>query len=164
MATTFKSDNFWVPMPTCPGVGIALFRDFTFTFAAAFVINDVVQLFKFPAKGAPICFDAFFIDVPDLDSSGSPAVTLALGDEDTVTQFVLQSAHTVGQSAGFLASEGAVANGGAALGSMPVIYTSDKTLALKVIAAPTTGVASGVIKGWAMYHYIGAPSTVDSRP
>src|SRR5580765_5553424 len=156
MATTYFADNYNVPMPTYPGVGVALIREFTFTMAAAFVINDLVRLCKFPATGAPMALDSYYLDVPDLDTATGAA--LSIGDEDTPGQFVaIQTA--VGQAPGKLSLP---VNG--LVGSLPVQYSAARHLQLKITTAPTTGTTTGVIKGWCMYHFLGAPSALPSRP
>ena len=69
MATTYNADNYGVPMPSCPFVGVVLRRDFLFTVAVALVINDVIQCCKIPGAGAPLILDNFFIDCADLEEA-----------------------------------------------------------------------------------------------
>ena len=153
MATTYKADNYAQPMPAVPAAGISVKRVFKFTVAAAFVINDIVKLCPIKA-GSGIILDDYYIDVPDLDTNGAPAIKLDLGDNDTAAKFI--AASTVGQAAGLLVptSTGAVA------AALPVKYTADNDFALKINTAPATGATSVSIKGWLSYHNIGVASII----
>lgn len=153
MATVYKADNYAHPMPSCPGVGVTLTREFLYTVTAAFIINDTIKLCPIPGEG-DVVVSEWFLDIPDLDSGGTPTFKLDLGDTDTAAKFV--SANTTGQSAGFLHSTAS----GAVAASTPVEYTAAKDLILKVNTAPQTGATSGVIQGFMRYHYVGIASVL----
>lgn len=154
MATTYFADNYNVPMPNHPGVGVSLKRSFLFTFAVAFVINDIVKLCRIPGGGTPIVITDFYIDVPDLDTDVSPAIALSVGITATPGAFVaIQTA--VGQSAGKLSMDG---DGVAAY--LPKQFSTNDDFLLKITTGPATGATSGSIRGWLEYHHVGAASPV----
>lgn len=154
MATTYYADNYAIPMPNHPGVGISLKREFLFTITAALVINDVIKLCRIPGAGTPIVITDFYIDVPLLDTNVSLAVALSVGIAATPGAFVAIQT-TVGQSAGKLSMDG---DGLAA--ALPKQFTTNDDFLMKITTAPGTSVTSGTMKGWMEYHYIGAPSPV----
>lgn len=109
-----------------------------FTFPAAPVINDVVQMLKVP-KGAVVVDVALGAD--DLDTNGSPAITLDVGDGGDPDRYI--AASTIAQT-----------------GAAPVqtmlktgfgfAYTADDTIDILVKAAPATG-AVGTVRLMATY-------------
>lgn len=138
-------------MPACPMVGVSLTREFKFTFTTGFILNDLVKLCRIPGLGTPLIVTDYFIDIPDLDTS--TGIVLDLGDDDNDDEYILGS--TVGQAVGKLIP----ANGVAA--ALPVQHTTAENLVLHIDTAATgTPLASGSIKGWMRYHYVGAPSPI----
>lgn len=149
-ATTYFADNYGTPMPSHPGVGVLITREFLYTISVAFIIADLIKLCKIPGLGTPIIISNYYIDVPDLDTS--TGVTLDLGDNTTADKFV--AAATVGQAVGKLTP---AVNGVA--GIMPCQYSTAQDLVLKIKSAATgTAATTGVIKGFMSYYYVGAPS------
>src|ERR1043166_7311373 len=149
-ATTYKADNYADPMPSFPGAGVALIREFLYTITAAFVINDVVKLCRIPAG---VVVYGYFIDVPDLDSS--TGIRLALGDNTTANLYITGEA-TVGVGAGKLTpgSQGVAA-------AIPKSYSAANDFALKVTTAATgTAATTGVFRGHMSYFYNGVPTPV----
>jgi hypothetical protein len=153
MATTYNADNYGVPMPSCPFVGVVLRRDFLFTVAVALVINDVIQCCKIPGAGAPLILDNFFIDVADLDT-GAGACQLSVGDGGSPARFVAAQ-NTVGANAGKLTAQGNGVNA-----SLPVQYAINENFVIKCTVAPSTGATAVVIKGFIEYHLVGQPSPI----
>lgn len=153
MATARSADNYGNPMPEVAAAGQSFIRDFVITIGAAIVINDTWKLGLLPGakSGGKFILEEYFIDMPDVDTNGSPAVKWDLGDTDTAAKFV--AASTKGQSAGIITPH----NDGVAA-ALPVAYTADKDLILKCNTAPGTSVTSGTIKGWYRGHYEGVPS------
>lgn len=148
----YYADNYGVPMPSCPFVGVSLTRDFKYTLTAAFILNDTIKLCRIPGLGTPIVITDYFIDVPDLDTS--TGIALDLGDNTTAAKFT--AASTVGQAVGKLTP---AVNGVAA--SIPSQYTTAQDFVLKIQTAATgTAATSGIIKGWMRYFYVGAPSPI----
>lgn len=148
MATTYKADNYSDPFETSP-LPHAIVRPFLFTLSAAFVIEDVIQLVPIQALSGVVLLE-YYIDVPDLDSNGTPLITLDLGFDGTNEEDDLVDGATVGQAVGKITP---AVNGVA--GAMPKTLTTDKILQLHVDAAPATGATTGVIKGWLSYVYYG---------
>ncbi|MBC8642127.1 hypothetical protein IAG25_35570 [Caballeronia sp. EK] len=105
---------------------------FTYALAGALVINDMLQSPMFD-EGTTI------VDVtvvtPDLDSSGSPAVTLDVGYGVDPDYFI--AASTVGQAGGVARASAATA--------LPLTLTADDTIDIVVKAAPATSATSGTI-------------------
>lgn len=151
MATTYYAANYYDPFPTIPGPSIMMAREFYFAVSVALVINDIIKLSPIVAF-QPLIIDDYFIDLPDLDTGGTPALQLDLGDNTTDDLFV--AATTKGQSAAKLtpAVDGAS-------GALPREYTSSNDFALHVDTAPQTGATGVAIRGWLKFHglsYVGS--------
>lgn len=110
----------------------------SYALAAALVVNDVIQMVKVPA-GATIVNT--ILSVPDLDSNGSPAIVLAVGDGSDDDRFVTGS--TVGQAGGTVMSNTPTGTGYA--------YAAEDTVDVKVTTAPATGATSGTITLTVLY-------------
>lgn len=153
MATAYSATNYSDPMPSYPGVGVSLCREFAFTASVALVINDTIKLCRIPCRGAEIVIEDWVLDIPDLDSGA--ALEFQLGDGTTADLFM--AANTVGQSAGRVDSfaEGAAAT----VPSKVAAASADKIFTLKVSTAPAGGGTSVTpIRGYMRYHYVGIPT------
>jgi hypothetical protein len=104
----------------------------TYELSAALVINDVIQMVKIP-KGATVTDVTLATD--DLDSNGTPAIVLEVGDDGDTDRFI--AASTVAQAGG-VTTLGNIAGFGYA-------YTAENTIDVKVPTAPATGATSGTI-------------------
>ena len=145
MATAYTADNYARPIESNPGVGVSITREFRYTIAAAFVINDTIKLCRIPVG---VVVTDYFIDVPDLDTS--TGLRLQLGDNTTAGKYITGEA-TVGVGPGKLtpAVQGVAA-------SLPFHYTAANDLVITIsTAASGTAAASGVFRGWMRYHYFG---------
>jgi len=149
MATVYRADNYKDPMPSNPGVGVTLTREFEFLVGTAFIINDSVELCPL-AKGLAIVLDEWFLDCPDLDTNACPVIVVDLGDNDTSDKFL--AASDVGLAGGLRDS---MQDGVAA--SLPVSYIAgaDKDFIFTVTTAPATGATAVTIRGWIRYHFSG---------
>ena len=107
----------------------------TYTIAAAFVVNDVIQMVKIP-KGATI--NEVILNTTDLDTS--TGVVLAVGDGNDVDRFIKDSA--IGQTGGTARlGAGIVDNAG-----NNYTYTADDTIDVKVTTAATgTAATTGTV-------------------
>ena len=105
----------------------------SYTFAAAFVINDVITIGAVPA-GATI--QGIDVDVPSLDTS--TGVTWSVGDASSAGRFIANN--TSGRS-----STGAIVYGPSVVGSLNYTYAATTPLQMKITAAPTSGATSGTI-------------------
>lgn len=152
MATVYLADNYSQPMPTAGFAGIQMVRDFLFTVSTAFVINDTVKLCQIPGISG-IVVDNWFLSMPDLDTHTTPLVRVQLGDTDTADKFM--AAYDATSTADDLAAK---INGVVAI--LPVSYSANKDLILKVSTAPATGATGVVIKGQLYYHEIGPATPV----
>ena len=94
-------------------------------------LNDVIQMVKVP-KGATV-LDVILVST-DIDTNGSPAVVLAVGDGDDNDYYVTGS--TIGQAGGIVRSN--------ALTAKPKTYTADDTIDVTVTTAAATA-ATGTI-------------------
>lgn len=134
MATTFVSTNTGAANAV-PGIGdghqIKAVAG-VYTLAAALVINDVIQSPTIP-KGATI-LDVLVVTT-DLDTNGTPLITLDVGYGDDPDYFV--AASTTGQTGGVIRSSAVTAK--------PLTLTVNDTIDVLVKAAPATGATSGTI-------------------
>jgi|GEM_PF-5415328 hypothetical protein len=125
----------------------------TFSFAipaSGLGLGDSVTLLKIPAYCALI---DFAIDCPQLDSAGSPTVTIDLGDGANSQRYI--AAGALGRSAtatvltpGTIAG---IAGGNWQQGALPYRYAAADNLVLKIHAAPTTPTVNGTITGHALF-------------
>lgn len=107
---------------------------------AALAANDVIEMVKIPA-GATI--DEIILEATDLDTGGTPAIILDVGDGDDADRFIDGS--VVGKTGG-------VDRLGANLGYK---YTETDTIDVKVATGPATGAATGTITLCVQYHMEG---------
>lgn len=150
MATTYKADNYGDPFPTIAHACVALKREFLFTVGTALIINDLIKLCPIKAV-LPVVIDDYYIDLPDLDTGGTPANKLDLGDNTTDDVFV--AASTKGQAAAII-----TASVDGTKGVIPKLYSADNDFALHVDTAPQTGATAVKIRGWMEYHMVGIAS------
>lgn len=128
---TLKSDSVandmgYIPFPQ-GDVGV---RAGEYTISAALAANDIVQLVNIN-KGETVL--GYFLEVPDLDTNGSPAIRLDLGTDGDTDLFLDNS--NLGQ-----------AGGTSNLLVKPVTFAADGSIDLKVATAPATGATTGTIK------------------
>ena len=128
---TFKSDAVandmgYIPFPQ-GDVGV---RAGEYTISAALAAADVIQLVNIN-KGETVL--GYFLEVPDLDTNGSPAITLDLGTDGDTDLFLDDS--NLGQ-----------AGGTSNLLVKPVTFAADGSIDLKVATGPATGATTGTIK------------------
>lgn len=133
MATTYSSTAVasTVPARSPSSAGLTAVKA-TYALTGALVVNDVIQMVKVPL-GAVIY--GVVLSVPDLDSAGSPAVILAVGDGSDDDRFITGS--TVGQAGGVAMLNAASGHG--------YTYTADDTVDVKVTTAPGTSATTGTI-------------------
>jgi hypothetical protein len=141
MATLY-SDIVTADVPTYsrPAAGIPLVAFGTYTLTAALAINDVIQMVKVPA-GAKIV--GITLATTDLDTGGSPTITLDVGDDGDADRFV--AASTIGQAGG--------ATNDILFSGYGYAYTAENTVDVLVKAAPATGATSGTIELAVTYIY-----------
>lgn len=133
MASTFKSNLVKSNRRAGVGVGsqeIVIFA--TYSVTAALVVNDVIEMVPVPA-GAIIT--GVTLGATDLDTGGSPAIVLDVGDGTTVDRLI--AAATVGQAGGSTSTLPA--------GAFGYTYAAADTINVKVKTAPATGATSGTI-------------------
>jgi hypothetical protein len=103
-----------------------------YTVAAALVLNDVIQMVKIPA-GAKIV--DLTLSCTDLDTNGTPAIVLDVGDGSDTDRFIDGS--TIGQAGGIARLDQHGGHGYA--------YSAEDTIDVLVQVAPATGATSGTI-------------------
>lgn len=103
-----------------------------YTITAALVINDTIQLFDLP-KNARVL--GGFIKSDDLDSNGSPLITLDVGITGNATLF--WSASAVAQAGGIDSTMAATGR--------DYVTTAKTRVIMLVHAAPATGATTGTI-------------------
>lgn len=151
MANTYNTTQETAGITPVYGPGAFMM---TFSLAvpsAGFGLNDVVNLVQIPANCALI---DFFIDLPQLDSNGAPAITIDIGDGGSAQRFVAASPQFGRSTTSTILSPeaaSAVGNGGWVQGSLPRKYTAADNLKMKIHAAPATAVTTGTITGYALF-------------
>jgi hypothetical protein len=106
----------------------------TYTLTAALALNDVIQMVKIP-KGATILNVVLTAD--DLDTNGSPAIVLDVGDGSDTDRFIDGST---------IAQGGGITNGMNVRTGFLYEYTAEDTIDVLVQVGPGTGATSGDIK------------------
>lgn len=146
MATTFTATKVASTIPP-KGThqGVIAVRS-VYTLLAALVINDVIQMVTVP-KYAQIL--EIILTSDDLDSNGSPLITLSVGDGNLADRFI--KADTVAQAGGIVRL-GAGLTAALQSGGVGYRYTAEDTIDVKVIAAPATGATAGDISLTVLYH------------
>jgi hypothetical protein len=105
---------------------------------AALAAGDIINGPIVP-KGATLL--DVILDVTDLDTGGSPSITLDVGTAAAAQAFI--AASTIGQTGGRARA--------AVIGALPVVMTADTTLQVKVNAGPATGATSGSVTVTALF-------------
>lgn len=109
----------------------------TYALAGALALNDIVEMVKLP-RGAAVLDVVLTTD--DLDTGGSPAIVLAVGDYGDAARFITGA--TIGQAGG-LARAGTKA--------VPYVYSDDAIVTVKVTTGPATGAATGNVSLTVIY-------------
>lgn len=146
MASTFTTAKVAATIPAKATPQNVLAVSAKYTLAAALVINDVIQMLTVP-KGAQIL--SLTLTSDDLDSNGTPLITLSVGDGALVDRFI--KASTVAQAGG-VARLGDGLTVSLLSGANGYQYTVEDTIDVKVIAAPATGATAGDITLTVLYH------------
>lgn len=106
----------------------------TYSLTAALALNDVVEMLRVP-KNARITGVA--LKVSDLDTGGSPAIVLNVGDTGDADRLI--TAATTGQAGGtttaLVSSTGQFYQ-----------YTAETVIAVTVATGPATGATTGTIE------------------
>lgn len=131
MASTFTSDAVASTVQPRAGLGVCSITA-SYEISAALVVNDVIQMVKVPA-GATVL--NVILQTDDLDTNGSPAIVLDVGDGTNTDLYIDGS--TIGQAGGI-----EYMNVNTALGNT---YTSEDTIDILVQVAPATGATSGTL-------------------
>lgn len=131
-ATTVASTQVaaGVPLPHSPAANVLMAVTVSHTVATTSIDEaaDIIQMVKVP-KTATV-YDTILVST-DIDTNGSPALTLHVGDGDDDDYYIASS--TVGQAGGVARS--------AAVTAKPKTYTVDDTIDVKVGVAAGTAAA-----------------------
>lgn len=106
----------------------------SFSLTAALALNDVINMFKVPA-GAIIT--GIILKTSDLDTGGSPAIVLDVGDASDTDRLI--DGATVGQAGG--TSTSLVSSTG-----VFYQYTAETMISVLVQVAPATGATTGTVE------------------
>lgn len=117
-------------------------RYFEFTVDTALAVDDVIELVKIPENGRVL---DLALDVPDLDTGGTPAIVFDVGDGDDQDRYI--SGSTTGQGGGSITTTDLRAPG-LGIGHQ---YSSTDTIDLTVTTGPATGATGVTLKGWVTY-------------
>ena len=137
-AHAYKSDKAAAQAPPRAAIPGANLVAEAFLFPAAPEANDTIEMFTLP-KGAVLA--DMILDADDLDTGGTPAIALQVGDGTTADKFF--AANNVAQAGG-IARMDKKGNTGAAL-------AADTKVVVKVSTGPATG-AAGTIRLTALYN------------
>jgi hypothetical protein len=139
MASTFYSADCTTGNGIQPRAGLNLCTvSAIYALAAALVIDDLIHMVKIPA-GATLL--DLILDVPDLDTDVSPAITLSVGYTGALTAFI--NASTIGQTGGIVRLS--------VPGGSQKAFAAEDTIQISATAAPATGAATGTLKLTAIY-------------
>lgn len=131
---TFKSTNTGAANAV-PGIGdghgIKAVSG-VYSLAAALALNDVIQS---PIIGAGSTVLDVIVVVTDLDTNGTPTITLDVGYGDDPDYFI--AASTVGQAGGVARASAVTAK--------PLLLTANDTIDVLVKAGPATGATTGTV-------------------
>lgn len=131
MATAYKSNKITNQVPARAGIpGLNAVSE-VFTFPAAPVVNDTVEMVLLP-KGAVIC--EMVLDATDLDT-GSPAILLQVGDGTTADKYL--AANAVAQAGGVVRCLDKP-------GIIGVPLAADTKIVVKVSTGPATGAVGNI--------------------
>lgn len=106
----------------------------SYSLTAALALNDVIDMFKVPA-GARIT--GVTLKTSDLDTGGSPAIVLDVGDSGDTDRLI--DGATVGQAGG--TSSALVSSTG-----QFYQYTAETMISVLVQVAPATGATTGTVE------------------
>lgn len=127
MASTFTATkaaaNYPVYQPKAGELGCVTS---TYEVTTALVVNDVIEMVRLP-KGATVVDIILVTD--DLDSDGTPAITLDVGYGGNDDYFL--AASTIGQAGGIVRASAATA--------FPLTLTEEDTIDVHVDTAPDAG-------------------------
>jgi hypothetical protein len=130
MASAYKSTKITNQAPARAAIpGLNAVSE-VFTFPAAPVVNDTVEMFLLP-KGAVPC--DMVLDADDLDT-GTPAILLQVGDGTTADKFI--GASNVAQAGGVARMD--------KKGNVGVPLAADTKVVVKVSTGPATGVVGDI--------------------
>jgi hypothetical protein len=135
MATTFQATKVSSSTEQMPGIGDGQSlkcASSTYTITAALVANDVIQG---PLIQAGSVIVDVMVVVSDLDTGGSPALTLDVGYGTDPDYFAV--AATTGQTGGVIRASAATA--------LPLVLATNDTIDAKVATGPATGATSGTV-------------------
>lgn len=118
-------------------IGETITRIATVTLSVAVAAADVLKLLKMPANCLPVGWQLYSTD---LDTNGTPTITIDLGDENDDDVFAAND--TVGQAGGTITDVDGVANALATYAA----NSADVDIQAKVEAGPATGAASGTVR------------------
>lgn len=104
----------------------------SYSLAAALALNDVIQ--SPLIQSGSVVVDVMVV-VSDLDTGGSPAITLDVGYGDDPDYFI--AASTVGQAGGVARAS--------AVTAQPLVLATNDTIDVLVKAAPATGATTGTV-------------------
>lgn len=137
-AHAYKSDkatNLAPPRAAIPGANLVAE---VFLFPNVPELNDTIEMFTLPL-GAVLT--DMMLDADDLDTGGSPAILLQVGDGTTADKFL--AANSVAQAGGVARMD--------KKGNIGVLLAADTKIVVKVSTGPATG-AVGTIRLTALYN------------
>lgn len=139
MASTLYAERSKTMYGPRAGLGICS-ASATYTFLAALVDEDVIEMVRIPA-GATVL--DWILDIPATGLDTGTAIVFDVGDGGSTGRFATGCVQGR-SSAGAIVRPGST--GANIAGSTQYQYTAEDTIDFHVTTAPTTGVAEGVLK------------------
>lgn len=134
MASTFTSPQVAAGVqPIVPVGNVETVAYGEYALTGALVVNDVIQIVRVPA-GAIIT--GGFLAVDDLDTNGTPLITMQVGDGGSAPRFL--ASNTKPQTGGVAYFDAQAGFG--------FTYTVDDTIDVTVNTAPATGATTGTVR------------------
>jgi len=103
-----------------------------YTITAALALNDTIELFDLPPRARVV---SGFVKVDDLDTGGSPAIVLAVGDAGDDDRYF--TGLTTGQAGGVSTTMAAT--------GVDYVTTAKTRVIAKVTTGPATGATTGKV-------------------
>lgn len=145
MPTFYKTD--WTkgkrPTPEAVQAGVVAFETFEFALTGALAVNDVIEMGILPANNRIV--DAM-LDSDDLDTGGTPAITLDVGimSGEVGDTSLSRTVGTELYTASTVARAGGMERTSKAQRLAPT--NADRSIGVKVAAGPAAGATTGKIR------------------
>lgn len=144
MATTYYAQSWYEGKPA-KHEGLTVATGY-YNLTGALDVNDVIKLHQLPINA---CLQDFILSAPDLDTGGTPAITITARASDGTTTKAAFTGSTVGQASGIQRMDDDVFHG-------YVLGNDNFYMELLIAAGPTTGATTGQLR-WVLTYTMDIP-------